>query len=133
MVDFFYLFIVVFIVMRHRKKGKSLGRNSSQRKSMFKNLMKSIIKHEIIKTTLPKAKEIRRFLEPILTVSKIDNLKNRRLIFSRIGDKKILGKLFFDLGYRFKNRNGGYTRILKCGYRKGDGAPMAFIELVDRK
>ena len=116
--------------MRHRKIGRYLSRTGSHRKLMFRNMSISIIKHEIIKTTLPKAKEVRRVLEPLITISKIYNLKNRRLIFSRLNNKKIIGKVF-NLGIRFLNRPGGYLRIIKAGYRKGDAAPMAIVALVD--
>ena len=132
MVDFFYLFIVVFIVMRHRKKGKSLGRNSSQRKSMFKNLMKSIIKHEIIKTTLPKAKEVRSTVERLITYGKKGDLHGIRLIAKTVKNTDLVMKLQNDIAPGYSDRNGGYTRILKLGPRAGDNAEMAIIELVDR-
>lgn len=122
--------------MRHRKSGRQLGRNSSHRKAMFSNMAGSIIEHELIKTTLPKAKELRRVIEPLITLSKNDTVANRRLAFSRLGNnkaaEKLVGKLFSEIGPRYKERNGGYTRILKCGFRAGDQAPMAFVELVDR-
>ncbi len=119
--------------MRHRKSGVHLGRTSSHRKAMFANLSKSVIKHEVIKTTLPKAKELRRVLEPLITLAKNDNVANRRNAFAKLGDKESVGKLFTDLGPRFKQRPGGYIRIIKCGFRKGDCAPMAVVEMVERK
>ncbi len=118
--------------MRHRKSGRQLNRNSSHRQAMFKNMAGSLVKHEVIKTTLPKAKELRRVIEPLITLAKQDSVANRRLAFARTGDKEVVGKLFNDLGPRYEARPGGYTRILKCGYRAGDSAPMAFVELVDR-
>ncbi len=118
--------------MRHRKSGKKLNRNSSHRQAMFRNMAVSLIEHEVIKTTLVKAKELRRFAEPLITLSKEDSVANRRLVFDRTRSKAAVGKLFSDIGPRSINRQGGYTRILKCGYRKGDAAPMALIELVDR-
>lgn len=118
--------------MRHRKSGRQLNRNSSHRKAMFKNMACSLIEHEVIKTTLPKAKELRRVAEPLITLAKSDSVANRRLAFSRTGDKDTVGKLFAELGPRYAERQGGYTRILKCGFRAGDAAPMAYIELVDR-
>ena len=118
--------------MRHRKTGRQLNRNSSHRKAMFQNMACSLFGHEIIKTTLPKAKELRRVVEPLITLAKNDSVANRRLAFARLRDKVVVGKLFNDLGPRFKERPGGYTRILKCGFRTGDNAPMAYIELVDR-
>jgi len=118
--------------MRHRKSGRQLNRNSSHRKAMFSNMANSLFDHEIIKTTLPKAKELRRVAEPLITMAKADSVANRRLAFSRLRDKAMVGKLFAELGPRFKDRPGGYTRILKCGFRSGDAAPMAYIELVDR-
>ena len=118
--------------MRHRKSGKKLNRNSSHRQAMFRNMAVSLIEHEVIKTTLVKAKELRRFAEPLITLSKEDNVANRRLVFNRTRSKAAVGKLFSDIGPRSIDRQGGYTRILKCGFRKGDSAPMAFIELVDR-
>ncbi|HFL8794954.1 MAG TPA: 50S ribosomal protein L17 [Candidatus Azosocius sp. HAIN] len=117
--------------MRHRKIGRNLSRTSSHRKLMYRNMAISIFKHETIKTTLPKAKEIRRILEPLITISKVDSVKNRRLIFSRLNNKKIIGKVF-TLGVRFLNRNGGYLRIIKTGYRKGDAASMAIVSLIDK-
>lgn len=118
--------------MRHRKSGRQLNRNSSHRKAMFSNMATSLIEHGIIKTTLPKAKELRRVAEPLITLAKEDSVSKRRLAFSRLGDKAAVGKLFTVLGPKYKERNGGYTRILKCGFRTGDVAPMAYIELVDR-
>lgn len=122
--------------MRHRKSGRQLGRNSSHRKAMYINMTSSLFEHELIKTTLPKAKELRRVAEPLITLAKNDSVANRRLAFSRLGNNraadKIVGKLFTELGPRYKERQGGYTRILKCGFRAGDNAPMAFVELVDR-
>ena len=118
--------------MRHRNSGRQLNRNSSHRKAMFKNMAVSLFDHEVIKTTLPKAKELRRVAEPLITLAKQDNVANRRIAFSRIHDHAAVGKLFTDLGPRYKERPGGYLRILKCGYRTGDKAPMAYIELVDR-
>jgi len=118
--------------MRHRKSGRQLGRNSSHRKAMFKNLTASLIEHEAIKTTLPKAKELRRHAEPLITMAKEDSVSKRRLAFSRLRSDLAVGKLFNELGPRYKARPGGYLRILKCGYRAGDNAPMAIVELVDR-
>jgi large subunit ribosomal protein L17 len=118
--------------MRHRKSGRSLGRTSAHRKSMFKNMSASLIEHEIIKTTLPKAKELRRVAEPLITLAKQDSVANRRLALSRLGDKATVGKLFETLGPRYQDRPGGYLRIMKCGYRTGDNALMAYVELVDR-
>ncbi|MEE4360723.1 MAG: 50S ribosomal protein L17 [Pseudomonadales bacterium] len=118
--------------MRHRKSGRQLNRNSSHRAAMFRNMTVSLIEHEIIKTTLPKAKELRRFAEPLITLAKEDSVANRRLAFSRTRSKMAVGKLFTELGPRFSERPGGYTRIMKCGMRPGDAAPMAYIELVDR-
>lgn len=118
--------------MRHRKSGRQLNRNSSHRQAMFRNMAASLIEHEVIKTTLPKAKELRRIAEPLITLAKEDSVANRRLAFSRTRDKAAVGKLFAELGPRYQERPGGYTRILKCGFRTGDAAPMAFIELVDR-
>ena len=118
--------------MRHRKSGRQLNRNSSHRKAMFSNMANSLLEHGIIKTTLPKAKELRRIAEPLITMAKTDSVANRRLAFSRLRDKETVGKLFSELGPRYKERPGGYTRILKCGFRTGDVAPMAYIELVDR-
>ncbi|MCX8585699.1 50S ribosomal protein L17 [Gilliamella sp. B3023] len=118
--------------MRHRKSGRQLNRNSSHRQAMFRNMTSSLVEHEIIKTTLPKAKELRRVVEPLITLAKSDSVANRRLAFARIRDKDTVKKLFSDLGPRFATRPGGYVRILKCGFRDGDNAPMAYIELVDR-
>lgn len=118
--------------MRHRKSGRKLNRNSSHRKAMFKNMSVSLVEHEVIKTTLPKAKELRRVIEPLITLAKVDSVANRRLAFARTGSKEAVGKLFTDLGKRFADRPGGYVRILKCGLRTGDSAPMAYVELVDR-
>lgn len=118
--------------MRHRKSGRQLNRNSSHRQAMFRNMAVSLIEHEVIKTTLPKAKELRRVAEPLITLAKDDSVANRRLAFSRTRDKAAVGKLFTEIGPRYADRPGGYTRILKCGFRAGDAAPMAYIELVDR-
>ncbi len=118
--------------MRHRKSGRQLNRNSSHRQAMFRNMAASLIEHEVIKTTLPKAKELRRVAEPLITLAKEDSVANRRLAFSRTRNKAAVGKLFTEIGPRYADRPGGYTRILKCGYRAGDAAPMAYIELVDR-
>ena len=118
--------------MRHRKSGRQLNRNSSHRKAMFRNMSISLVEHELIKTTLPKAKELRRVIEPLITLSKTDSVANRRLVFSRLNSKEAVGKLFSDLGPRYETRPGGYIRILKCGFRSGDKAPMAYVELVDR-
>jgi len=118
--------------MRHRKSGRKLSRNSSHRKAMFKNMSASLIEHEVIKTTVAKAKELRSVAEPLITLAKQDSVHNRRLAFSRLRDKAAVGKLFSDLGVRYQSRPGGYIRILKCGYRPGDNAPMAIVELVDR-
>ena len=117
--------------MRHRKSGRKLGRNSSHRKAMFRNMATSLFLHETIKTTVPKAKELRRVAEPLITLAKEDGVANRRLAFSRLRDKEVVGKLFKDLGPRFKERPGGYIRILKLGPRPGDAAPMALVTLVD--
>ena len=118
--------------MRHRKSGRQLNRNSSHRQAMFRNMARSLIGHEIIKTTLPKAKELRRVVEPLITLAKVDSVANRRLAFARTRNTETVAKLFNELGPRFAQRAGGYTRILKCGFRAGDNAPMAYIELVDR-
>ena len=120
------------IAMRHRKSGRHLNRDSSHRKSMFRNMACSLLEHEVIKTTVPKAKELRKVAEPLITLAKTDSVANRRLAFSRTGNKEVVGKLFSELGPRYQDRAGGYTRILKCGFRTGDSAPMAFVELVDR-
>ena len=117
--------------MRHRKSGRKLGRNSSHRKAMFRNMATSLVRHETIKTTLPKAKELRRVVEPLITLAKEDDVAKRRLAFDRLRDKEAVGKLFNDLGPRFKNRPGGYLRILKTGPRPGDAAQMAIVQLVD--
>ncbi|PCK08575.1 MAG: 50S ribosomal protein L17 [Alteromonadaceae bacterium] len=118
--------------MRHRHSGRQLNRNSSHRKAMFSNMVASLVEHELIKTTLPKAKELRRYAEPLITLSKVDSVANRRLAFSRLRSKTAVGKLFNELGARYEGRPGGYLRIMKCGYRTGDKAPMAYVELVDR-
>lgn len=118
--------------MRHRHGLRKLNRTSSHRLAMLRNMTVSLLRHEAIKTTLPKAKELRRVVEPILTLGKTDNLSNKRLAFSRLRDREIVVKLFAELGPRYANRNGGYLRILKCGFRAGDNAPMAYVELVDR-
>ena len=118
--------------MRHRKSGRKLSRTSAHRKAMFKNLAVSLFEHELIRTTLPKAKELRGFAEPLITMAKNDTVANRRLAFARTGSKVAVGKLFNELGPRYNERPGGYIRILKCGYRPGDNAPMAYVELVDR-
>jgi large subunit ribosomal protein L17 len=118
--------------MRHRKAGKQLNRNSSHRKAMYRNMAASLFEHELIKTTVPKAKELRRVAEPLITMAKEDSVAKRRLAFARLRDDAAVGKLFAELGPRYKSRPGGYLRILKCGYRPGDKAPMAYVELVDR-
>jgi large subunit ribosomal protein L17 len=118
--------------MRHQKSGRKLNRTSSHREAMFKNMAASLIKHELIRTTLPKAKELRRVAEPLITLAKTDGVANRRLAFARLRDKEAVGKLFVELGPRYRERPGGYLRILKCGFRPGDHAPMAYVELVDR-
>ncbi|CDF82014.1 50S ribosomal protein L17 [Pseudomonas sp. QL9] len=118
--------------MRHRKSGRHLSRTSAHRKAMFQNMAVSLFEHELIKTTLPKAKELRRVAEPLITLAKVDNVANRRLAFDRTRSKEAVGKLFNDLGKRYANRPGGYLRILKCGFRAGDNAPMAYVELIDR-
>ncbi|ABV85538.1 MULTISPECIES: 50S ribosomal protein L17 [Shewanella] len=118
--------------MRHRKSGRQLNRNSSHRQAMFRNMACSIVRHEVIKTTVAKAKELRRVVEPLITLAKSDSVANRRLAFARTRDAEVVGKLFTELGPRFQERPGGYTRILKCGLRTGDKAPMAYIELVGR-
>ncbi|MFT6028404.1 MAG: large subunit ribosomal protein L17 [Oleiphilaceae bacterium] len=118
--------------MRHRKSGRKLNRNSSHRKAMFKNMAVSLLEHELIKTTLPKAKELRRVAEPLITLAKTDSVANRRLAFARTRDNAMVAKLFNELGPRYQDRPGGYVRILKCGFRSGDAAPMAYVELVDR-
>ena len=118
--------------MRHKKSGRRLGRNSSHRKAMFRNMAASILKHETIKTTLPKAKELRRVVEPLITLAKEDSVANRRLAFDRLRDKEVVGKLFTDFGPRFKDRPGGYLRSLKTGPRPGDAAPMAIVMLTEQ-
>jgi len=118
--------------MRHRKSGRKLSRTSAHRKAMFKNMSVSLFEHELIRTTLPKAKELRGYAEPLITLAKNDTVANRRLAFARTGSKVAVGKLFNDLGPRYNARPGGYVRILKCGFRPGDNAPMAYVELVDR-
>ena len=118
--------------MRHRKSGRKFSRTSAHRKAMFRNMTASLVEHELIKTTLPKAKELRRVAEPLITLSKNDSVANRRLAFSRLRDDAAVAKLFDELGPRYNERPGGYLRILKCGFRAGDKAPMAFVELVGR-
>jgi large subunit ribosomal protein L17 len=118
--------------MRHRKSGRKLGRNSSHRKAMFRNMAASMIRHETIRTTVPKAKELRRVVEPLITLAKEDSVANRRLAFSRLRDKEVVGKLFTEIGPRCKERAGGYLRILKTGPRPGDNAPMAIVMLTDQ-
>jgi large subunit ribosomal protein L17 len=118
--------------MRHRKSGRKFNRTSAHRKAMFRNMTASLVEHELIKTTLPKAKELRRVAEPLITLSKNDSVANRRLAFSRLRDDAAVAKLFNDLGPRFVERPGGYLRILKCGFRTGDNAPMAFVEVIGR-
>lgn len=118
--------------MRHRHTGRGFGRTSSHRKAMFSNMCNSLVEHEMIKTTLAKAKELRRYIEPLITVSKSDSVASRRYVFDRLRSKSSVGKLFTDLGPRYKERPGGYVRVLKCGFRQGDSAPMAIVELVDR-
>jgi len=118
--------------MRHLKSGRKLNRTSSHRKAMFSNMTASLIEHEVIKTTLPKAKELRRVAEPLITLAKKDSVANRRLAFSRLRNDSAVGKLFAELGPRYQERPGGYMRILKSGFRAGDAAPMAIVELVDR-
>ena len=118
--------------MRHRKSGRRLGRNSSHRKAMFRNMAASMLKHETIKTTLPKAKELRRVVEPLITLAKEDSVANRRLAFDRLRDKEVVGKLFSEIGPRFKERPGGYLRILKAAPRAGDAAPMAIVMMTEK-
>lgn len=118
--------------MRHRKAGRHLNRTSSHREAMFRNMAASLFRHELIKTTLPKAKELRRVAEPLITMAKSDSVHKRRVAFARLRDKEAVGKLFAELGPRYQARPGGYLRILKCGYRPSDAAPMAYVELVDR-
>jgi large subunit ribosomal protein L17 len=119
--------------MRHRKSGRYFGRNSSHRKAMFKNMMVSMLKHELIKTTVAKAKELRGYIEPLITLAKVDSVHNRRLAFARLRDRDMVTKLFNEIGPHFSTRPGGYLRVLKCGNRKGDCAPMAIVELVGRE
>ena len=118
--------------MRHQKSGRKLGRTSSHRQAMFRNMAVSLFRHEQIRTTLPKAKELRRVAEPLITMAKNPTMARRRLAFARLRDKDIVGKLFDELAPRYKTRPGGYTRILKCGFRRGDNAPMAYVQLVDQ-
>ena len=118
--------------MRHRNSGRQLSRNSSHRSAMLKNMAVSLLQHEIIKTTVPKAKELRRVAEPLITMAKSDSVHRRRVAFSRLRDRDTVTKLFNELGPRYRDRPGGYLRILKSGYRPGDNAPMAYVELVDR-
>ena len=118
--------------MRHMTSGRKFNRTSAHREAMFKNMAASLFKHELIKTTLPKAKELRRVAEPLITLAKVDSVANRRLAFARLRDKEAVGNLFTMLGPRYQGRPGGYLRILKCGFRAGDNAPMAYVELVDR-
>jgi large subunit ribosomal protein L17 len=118
--------------MRHQKAGRKLNRNSAHREAMFRNMAGSLFREELIKTTLPKAKELRRVAEPLITLAKEDSVHHRRLAFARLRDKEAVGKLFTELGPRYSERPGGYLRILKCGFRAGDAAPMAYVELVDR-
>ncbi|VAX05364.1 LSU ribosomal protein L17p [hydrothermal vent metagenome] len=118
--------------MRHRKSGRKFNRNSSHRKAMFRNMSASLFEHELIRTTLAKAKELRGKAEPLITLAKEDSVANRRLAFSRLRDREIVTKLFEELGPRYKERPGGYVRVLKCGFRPGDNAPMAYVELLDR-
>ncbi|UNM95280.1 50S ribosomal protein L17 [Ignatzschineria rhizosphaerae] len=118
--------------MRHRKAGRAFSRTSAHRKAMFKNMSVSILEHEIIKTTLPKAKELRGVVEPLITLAKVDTVANRRKAFAELRSREMVTKLFEVYGPLFKDRNGGYLRIMKCGFRPGDNAPMAYIEFVDR-
>jgi large subunit ribosomal protein L17 len=118
--------------MRHRNSGRQLNRNSAHREAMFRNMAASLLRHEVIRTTVPKAKELRRVAEPLITLAKIDSVHKRRLAFSRLRDRDVVTKLFNELGPRYKERPGGYLRILKMGYRAGDSAPLALVELVDR-
>ena len=119
--------------MRHRYSGRKLNKTSSHKRAMFRNMTASLFEHELIKTTLPKAKDLRRFAEPLITIAKDDSVANRRLVFARLRSKEAVGRLFSDLGPRYQERPGGYLRILKCGMRTGDNAPMAYVELVDRE
>ncbi len=118
--------------MRHRRSGRALSRNSSHRKAMFRNMSASLLKHETIRTTVPKAKELRRVVEPLITLAKVDGVAKRRQAFDRLRDKEVVGKLFTELGPRYRDRPGGYVRILKMGPRPGDSAPMALVQLVDQ-
>lgn len=118
--------------MRHQKAGRKFSRTSAHREAMFSNMAASLIKHEVIRTTLPKAKELRRVAEPLITIGKTDGVAGRRLAMSRLRDKEAVGKLFVELGPRYQSRPGGYLRIIKAGFRAGDNAPMAYVELVDR-
>ncbi len=118
--------------MRHLKSGRKFNRTSAHREAMYKNMAASLIKHELIRTTLPKAKDLRRVAEPLITLAKVDGVANRRLAFARLRDKQAVGKLFVELGPRYRERAGGYLRIIKCGNRDGDNAPMAYVELVGR-
>lgn len=119
--------------MRHQKSGRKLGRNSPHRKAMFRNMAASLLRHETVRTTLPKAKELRRVVEPLITLAKEDGVARRRLAFSRLRDDVAVGRLFTELGPRFRSRPGGYLRILKMGFRRGDAAPMAIVQLLDRE
>ena len=119
--------------MRHRYSGRKLNKTGTHKRAMFRNMTASLVEHELIKTTLPKAKELRSFAEPLITLAKEDSVANRRLAFDRLRNKATVGKLFSDLGPRYQERPGGYLRILKCGYRTGDKAPMAYVELVGRE
>lgn len=118
--------------MRHRKTGRKLNRNSSHRKALFSNMASSLFRHELIRTTLPKAKELRGYAEPLITIAKEDTVAKRRQIFAKLRDREIVTKLFNELGPRYQSRPGGYVRVMKCGFRTGDDAPMAYVELVDR-
>ncbi|MEQ3695383.1 MAG: 50S ribosomal protein L17 [Pseudomonadales bacterium] len=118
--------------MRHRHSGRKLNRTGSHRRAMFRNMAASLVEHELIKTTLPKAKELRGVVEPLITLAKVDSVANRRLAFSRLRSDEAVGKLFNELGPRYNTRPGGYVRVLKCGFRAGDNAPMAYVEMVDR-
>lgn len=118
--------------MRHRKSGRQFNRTSSHRQAMFKNMSVSLLRHELIRTTVPKAKELRRVVEPLITMAKSDSVAKRRLAFARLRDRDMVTKLFSELGPRYQSRPGGYLRILKCGFRSGDVAPMAIVELLDR-
>ena len=118
--------------MRHRKAGRHLNRSRAHFHAMFRNMSASLVRHELIRTTVPKAKELRRFVEPLITRAKVDTVANRRLAFARLRDRGSVTKLFGELGPRYRVRHGGYVRIVKCGYRAGDRAPMAYVELVDR-